>query len=73
MKNPGDNLTAPAPISWGTSNEKKFIFRSWKFMVMRNQDGNSPFHWKGWLRIPKLYQRMGTDDTFRIEVANTTV
>ncbi len=29
MKNPGNNLTPPAPNAWGTSNEKKFIFRSW--------------------------------------------
>ncbi len=71
MKNPGDNLTAPNPASWGTSNEKKFIFRSWTFMIMRNQDGNTPFHWEGWLKIPRLYQRMGTDDTFRLEVRNS--
>ncbi len=71
MKNPGDNLTEPSPISWGTSNEKKFIFKSWKFMIMRNQDGNVPFHWEGWIRIPKLYQRMGTDDTIILEVINT--
>ncbi len=64
MKNPGDNLTPPSPISVGSSNEKKFVFKQWRFMVMRNQDGNTPFHWEGWIRIPKRYQRMGTDDTF---------
>ncbi len=63
MKNPGDNLAAPDPISQGTSNEKKFIFKTWRFMIMRNQDGNMPFHWEGWIKIPKRYQRMGTDDT----------
>ncbi len=71
MKNPGNNLTPPVPISWGTSNEKKFIFRSWKFMIMRNQDGNTPFHWEGWIIVPKRYQRMGIDDVILIAVANT--
>ncbi len=71
MKNPGNNLTPPAPNAWGTSNEKKFIFRSWQFMIMRNQDGNVPFHWEGWIRIPKRYQRMGTDDVISLTVVNT--
>ncbi len=71
MKNPGANLTPPAPISVGTSNEKKFVIRQWMFMIMRNQDGNTPFHWEGWLKIPKRYQRMGTDDIWQLNVANT--
>ena len=64
IKNPGNNLTVPAAVSWGTSNEKKFIIRAFSFMIMRNQEGNNPFHFEGWIRIPKLYQRMGTDDTW---------
>ncbi len=71
IKNPGNNLTNPAPISVGTSNEKKFVFKTWKFMIMRNQDGNVPFHWEGWVKVPKKYQRMGTDDVIYIVVANT--
>ncbi len=71
MKNPGNNLTPPSPLTWGNSNEKKFIFRSWMFMIMRNQDGNLPFHWEGWLKIPKRYQRMGTDDVISLSVRNT--
>ncbi len=72
MKNPGDNLTPPSPISWGTSNEKKFIIKSWNFMIMRNQDGNVPFHWEGWVKIPKLYQRMGTDDVWNLVSIGTS-
>ncbi len=63
MKNPGANLTPPLPASQGTSNEKKFIFRTWRAMIMRNQDGNVPYHWEGWIKIPKRYQRFGVDDT----------
>ncbi len=63
MKNPGDNLTEPGTFAVGTSNEKKFVFKQWLAMTMRNQDGNPPYHWEGWVKVPKRYQRMGTDDT----------
>ncbi len=66
MKNPGANLTAPGTFTVGTSNEKKFVFRQWSFQTMRNQDGNPPFHWEGWIPIPKRYQRFGTDDLLHL-------
>ncbi len=72
MKNPGANLTPPLPISQGGSNEKKFIFKSWTEMIMRNQDGNLPYHWEGWVKIPKRYQRMGTDDEISYNIACTS-
>ncbi len=72
FKNPGDNLTGPNVFAVGTSNEKKFVFKQWQVMTMRNQDGNVPFHWEGWIKIPKRYQRMGTDDTLRMKFGTTT-
>ncbi len=66
VKNPGTNLTLPAPRTEGTSNEKKFIFKTWNYMTMRNQDGNPPYHWEGWIKIPKRYQRMGTNDEIQM-------
>ncbi len=65
MKNPGNNLSAPGVFTVGTSNEKKFVIKQWQFMTMRNQDGNPPFHWEGWIKIPKRYHRMGTDDIWQ--------
>ncbi len=65
IKSPGANLTIPGVFTVGTSNEKKFVIRQWQFMTMRNQDGNPPFHWEGWIKIPKRYQRMGTDDQWK--------
>ncbi len=70
-KNPGNNLTAPGPGTYGTSNEKKFIFKNFHAMVMRNQDGNAPVHWEGWLKVPKQYRRMGTADKIEFVVANS--
>ncbi len=72
IKNPGTNLTLPGAFVVGTSNEKKYVFRQWQFMTMRNQDGNPPFHWEGWIKIPKRYQRMGTDDKFMMAFETTT-
>ncbi len=62
LKNPGNNLTPPGTFTVGSSNEKKFVIKMWTGMIMRNQEGNPPYHWEGWVKIPKLYQRMGTDD-----------
>ncbi len=72
MKNPGANLTAPDPISVGTSNEKKFVFKQWRAMIMSNVDGNNPYHWEGWIKIPKRYQRFGVDDTLVLQSACTS-
>ncbi len=69
IKNPGDNLTEPGVFAVGTSNEKKFVIKQWSYMAMRNQEGNPPYHWEGWVKIPKRYQRMGTDDTWQIVAA----
>ncbi len=66
FKNPGANLTPPNASSVGSSNEKKFVFKQWRAMTMRNQDGNNPYHWEGWIKIPKRYQRMGTDDILQL-------
>ncbi len=66
FKNSGANLTAPSPFNVGTSNEKKWVIKSWSQMTMRNQDGNPPYHWEGWVKIPKRYQRMATDDIWQL-------
>ncbi len=72
IKNPGSNLTLPGVFTVGSSNEKKFIFRQWQFMTMRNQDGNPPNHWEGWIPIPKRYQRFGADDKLTMAFETTT-
>ncbi len=66
IKDPGDNLTPPGVFAVGTSNEKKFVIKQWTSMTMLNTDGNPPYHWEGWIKIPKRYQRMGTDDVWSI-------
>ncbi len=62
MKNPGANLTEPNPGTVGTSNEKKFVFRQFKGLVGARTQGSMPYYWRGWIKIPRVYQRMGADD-----------
>ena len=72
FKNVGANLTAPSPFTTGNSNEKRFIIKEWSQMTMRNQDGNPPYHWEGWVFIPKPHQRMATDDVWELVHATTS-
>ncbi len=62
FKNPGSNLTVPGAFAVGSSNEKKFVFRMWSFQTMRNQDGNPPFHFEGWIKIPRRYAKFAIND-----------
>ncbi len=72
-KNPGDNLTAPVPGTEGTSNEKKFIFKTWKGLIGETSTGHPPYSWKGWIKVPKIYQRMGSNDNIEFVFQSTGV
>ncbi len=72
MKNPGTNLTSPNPGTTGSSNEKKFIFKTWKGLAGNKSLGGQPYAWKGWVKIPKGYQRMGTDDRIELVLISPT-
>ncbi len=76
IKNPGNNLTVPNPGTVGTSNEKKFVFREWKGLAGVKSLGGTPFtNGVGgrWYKIPKLYQRFGTDDRLQLVVRSPTI
>ncbi len=62
MKDPGANLTPPGCTVWGTSNEKKFIFKTYSRMIMSVAEGATVFHIEGWVKIPKGYRRFGAAD-----------
>ncbi len=70
-KNPGNNLTAPTPGTVGTSNEKKFVFKSFKGLTGARTEGSPPYTFRGWIKIPKIYQRMGTDDILQLVIRPT--
>ncbi len=66
IKNPGNNLTPPIPSTTGSSNEKKFIFKEWKGLTGPRTQGSLPYSWRGWIKVPKRYQRMGADDRWQL-------
>ncbi len=66
FKNPGNNLTPPLAGTLGTSNEKKFAFKTWKGLTGTVSQGNGPYNWQGWIKIPKRYQRMGANDKWQL-------
>ncbi len=71
IKNPGDNLTVPNPGSVGTSNEKKFVFKTFKGLIGARTEGTPPYTFRGWVKIPKIYQRMGADDKLQLVIRPT--
>ncbi len=73
MKNPGANLTPPNPGTTGSSNEKKFIFKEWKGLIASRKEGFPAYTWRGWLKVPRVYQRMGADDTIVFMIRPTGV
>ncbi len=73
IKNPGNNLVNPNPGTTGTSNEKKFIIREWKGLAGNKSLGGTPYSQQGrWFKIPKRYQRMGTDDVWFLVIRSPT-
>ncbi len=71
-KNPGTNFTMPAPGTVGNSNEKRFIFKTWKGLAGNKSLGGTPYSFRGWIKIPKPLQRMGTDDRIVIVARSPT-
>ncbi len=73
IKDPGNNLTLPDPGTVGTSNEKKFVFKTWKGLMGVKSLGGQPYMWRGWIKVPKIYQRMGADDRITIVYRSPTI
>ncbi len=71
-KNPGGNLTIPAPSSAGASDNKKFIFAMGKGLVGSSLNGQPGYLIRGWFSIPKKYRRMGFGDLISLHVENNT-
>ncbi len=73
IKNPGTNLTLPNPGTIGTSNEKQWVIREWRGLADNKVNGGKPYIQQGrWFKIPKRFQRMGTDDTWSLVVRSAT-
>ncbi len=68
FKNPGGNLTRPAPNVVGISDNKKYVIHQ-EMVMLQQQDGSNPRTlFNGVVRIPKGYQRNGPNDLLSIHL-----
>ncbi len=65
-KNPGGNLSAIAPNTVGSNDDKRFVFHQ-EMVMLQEQTGSNPRTlFKGVLAIPKGYRRFGPNDSLII-------
>jgi len=67
-KNPGDNLTLPNANNVGVNDNKKFILHQEMVMINPTDGGNPRNVFKGVLKIPPRYRRMGPGDRLVLQL-----
>ncbi len=67
-KNPGSNLTFPAPNVVGSSDNKKYVFHQEMIMLQKQTGSNPRTLFKGVIAIPKHLRRNGPDDTIFLAI-----
>ncbi len=65
-KNPGGNLTLPAPNAVGSNDNKRFIIHQEMVMINNSIGGNPRTLFNGVVVIPKGYQRFGPNDQLTV-------
>ncbi len=72
-KNPGGNLTLPAPNLVGPSDNKKYVIHQEMVMLQKQIDGNPRTLFKGVVVIPRGYRRFGPDDRLTVQILSPGV
>ncbi len=67
-KNPGGNLTLPAPNLVGVNDNKKYVIHQEMLMMQQQTNSNPRTLFNGVIVIPKGYRRNGPNDTLTISV-----
>ncbi len=68
IKNPGGNITPPAANAVGASDNKKFVIHQ-EMRMMGGATTEIPITlFNGVIKIPRGYQRMGTNDILQLSV-----
>ncbi len=65
-KNPGGNLTLPAPNVVGVSDNKKYVIHQEMVMLQKVTNSNPRTLFKGVVVIPRGYRRFGPDDRLTV-------
>ncbi len=72
-KNPGGNITAPAPNAVGANDNKRFVIHQEMVMLNNVQGGNPRVLFNGVIAIPKGYRRNAPADVWQISLLATAV
>ncbi len=67
-KNPGTNITLPAPNAVGANDNKRFIIHQEMVMINNDRGGNARVLFNGVIAIPRGYRRFGPDDALILQV-----
>ncbi len=68
MKNPGGNITAPAPNAVGVSDNKRFVIHQEMAMLQKQAGSNPRTLFKGVIVIPRGYRRNAPNDILSISI-----
>ncbi len=72
-KNPGNNLTMPAPNLVGANDNKRFVIHQEMIMIENQVSGNPRILFNGVINIPKGYRRFGPADRLSFDVLSPAV
>ncbi len=72
-KNPGNNLTMPAPNAVGASDNKKYIIHQEMIMIENQVSGNPRILFNGVIKIPKGYKRFGPADRISMDFLSPAI
>ncbi len=72
-KNPGGNLTLPAPNVVGADDNKKYIIHQEMVMLDNRSGGNPRTIFNGVIKIPGNYSRFGPNDELTVNVIAPSV
>ncbi len=67
-KNPGANLTFPAPNVVGQDDNKKYVIHQEMVMLQRQTNSNPRTVFKGVIVIPRGYRRFGPNDKLEMQL-----
>ncbi len=73
FKNPGGNLTRPAPNAVGASDNKKYVIHQEMIMLQGFNASNPRTLFNGVIVIPRGYQRNGPNDVLSIHLLSPGV
>ncbi len=72
-KNPGNNITMPAPNAVGSNDNKRFVIHQEMIMINNTIGGNPRVIFNGVIVIPKGYRRFGPSDTLELFILSPAI